>query len=671
MSRVALLSGLVALVALGASARKAGTPVVSGLTNPASVTTTTDGRVFVTSPGELGKAGDGVVLQIKDGKAVPFATGLDDPRGIVAWQQLLYVADKGKVWRIDPKGKATVHVEAKAFPAPVEAFADVEADAFGTLYVSHPGKEADKTGVVYRVFPNRKVAVLVDEKKDAALTGPTGLRQLDEYHLTVTTARGELLHVRTMDGQVTKLAGGLGSPTGVTGDYFGRLYVAEASGKVHIIPRPGEAAVLVSELPSAGDLALSRDGRTLLVTDPKGGAVHRLPCTVPGQEVDEGKLPVKIEPAFADLEWTGWQGVTDSGKVVPHRPIALTHAGDGSGRVFVATQHGVIHTFANDPKAKKTKVFLDIQSRVRYDDNQNEEGFLGLAFSPKYRANGEFYVFYTPKKERGVNIVSRFRVSKDDPDRADPDSEEVLVRWKKPFWNHDGGTIVFGPDGYLYLTHGDGGAANDPFGNGQKLDTLLGKVLRIDVDRKDDGKPYGIPKDNPFVGKDGVLPEIWAYGFRNIWRMSFDTKTGKLWAADVGQNLWEEINLVERGGNYGWNPREGFHPFGLRGAKVEKKDMIDPIWEYHHDIGKSITGGHVYRGTRVKALEGMYVYADYVTGHVWALRYDEAKKRVTANHQLREGGFPVFSFGEDDRGEVYLLTSTPTGKGVFWFANAK
>jgi glucose/arabinose dehydrogenase len=427
---------------------------------------------------------------------------------------------------------------------------------------------------------------------------------------------------------------------------------------------------LASGFLSAADLCLSRDGKTILVPDMKAGTLTAIPCTVPGAEVDESKLPVAIKTAFADLEWTGWKGITDAGKIIPHRPIVLTHAGDGSGRVFVATQHGVIHTFAKDQKAKKTKIFLDIQDRVRYDDNENEEGFLGLAFHPRYKSNGEFFVFYTIKKEKQVNVLSRFKVSKDDPDRADPSSEEVLFRIKRPFWNHDGGTICFGPDGYLYVTLGDGGAANDPFGHGQNLKSLLGKVLRIDIDRKDEGLGYAIPRDNPFVKTPGVRPEIWAYGFRNIWRMAFDTRTGQLWAADVGQNLWEEINLVERGGNYGWNPRESLHPFGFKGVGPNK-GMIDPIWEYHHDIGKSITGGPVYRGTRVKALDGLYLYADYVSGTVWALRYDEKKKRVTANYTIRQGGFPVFSFGEDDQGDVYMLTSTATGKGIYRFAPAK
>jgi glucose/arabinose dehydrogenase len=688
MRRLALLATLVPFLAFagdkpaGPTLAGKGTPLaplVTGLKNPTAVCVTPAGRVFVTTMGDIEKDGDGAVMEIKDGKAVPFAIGLDDPRGIVSWQQFLFVADKSRIWRIDPKGKPLIHVDAKAFPTPPLFLCGIEVEMNGTLYVSD-FREADNEGaLLYRITPDRKARVLVDSKKDLVYSKKDnwfgrlwGLRQLDEYHLHALNPRsGELLQLRLRDGQISKLAGGFGAGVaGITFDYFGRLYVCNhLDGKVHVIPRPGEKPVLLaSRFSTPGLLSLSRDGKSVLVPDLKTGTLTAVPAVVPGAEIDDRPLPVKIELAFPDLQWTGWEGVTEKGKINPHRPLVLTHPGDGSGRVVVATQHGVLHTFPNDQKAGKTKVFLDIQDRVRYDDNQNEEGFLGLAFHPKYKSNGEFFVFYTPKKERNVNVVSRFKVSKDDPDRADPASEEILLRFKKPFWNHDGGTLCFGPDGYLYVTHGDGGAANDPFGNGQKLSTLLGKVLRIDVDRKDDGLAYAIPKDNPFVGNKGARPEIWAYGLRNIWRMAFDRKTGRLWAADVGQNLWEEIDLIERGGNYGWNAREGLHSFGPTPSRAS---MIDPIWEYHHDIGKSITGGLVYRGSRVKALEGLYLYADYVSGKVWALRYDEKKKRVTANHTLRQGGFPVFSFGEDDRGEAYILTSTPTGKGIYRFAPAK
>jgi glucose/arabinose dehydrogenase len=341
------------------------------------------------------------------------------------------------------------------------------------------------------------------------------------------------------------------------------------------------------------------------------------------------------------------------------RPILLTHAGDGSNRLFVPSQLGTIYVFPNDPAVEEPKEFLDIRSRVVYEDNQNEKGFLGMAFHPKYRENGEFFVYYTPTGTKKPNTiaVSRFRVSKDDPNRADPDSEERLLEVEHPFWNHKGGTIVFGPDGYLYIAIGDGGLANDPYKNGQNTATLLGKILRIDVDKRDGDKPYAIPKDNPFADQEGKAPEIWAYGMRNPWRIAFDRATGTLWCGDVGQDLWEEIDLIERGGNYGWNVREGVHKFGAKGADP-RSDLIEPIWEYHHDIGKSITGGHVYRGKKLPELAGCYLYADYVTGKVWALKYDESKKEVVANTTIAGNIMPIMSFGEDEQGEAYYTTDT-------------
>jgi glucose/arabinose dehydrogenase len=382
--------------------------------------------------------------------------------------------------------------------------------------------------------------------------------------------------------------------------------------------------------------------------------------------VDERPLPLETAVAFPDLQWTGWKPETEAGVPNPFRPVLLTNAGDGSDRVFVATEQGVIHVFPNDQKATKTKIFLDLQDRVSYDDKTNEEGFLGLAFHPNFKKNGEFFVFYTTKKAKLTNIVSRFKVRPDDPDRADPDSEEQLLRITKPFWNHDGGTLCFGPDGYLYLTHGDGGLANDPYDNGQNLNSLLGKVLRIDVDHKEGGKNYAIPKDNPFVGREGARPEVWAYGLRNIWRMAFDKKTGRLWASDVGQNLFEEIDHIERGGNYGWNRREGRHPFGARGSGP-RPEFIEPIWEYDHEVGKSLTGGAVYRGARLDELQGYYLYGDYVSTKIWALRYDDAEGRVTANRPIADRGKPIYSFGEDEKGEIYFLTLAVDGKGIYWF----
>ena len=191
-------------------------------------------------------------------------------------------------------------------------------------------------------------------------------------------------------------------------------------------------------------------------------------------------------------------------------------------------------------------------------------------------------------------------------------------------------------------------------------------MLRIDIDKKDEGKNYAIPKDNPFVGKEGARGEIWAYGLRNVWRMAFDRKTGKLWASDVGQNLYEEIDIIEKGGNYGWSIREGLHPFSPAGVGP-RADLIDPIWEYHHDVGKSLTGGNVYRGKLIPELDGHYLYGDYITNKLWALKYDEAKKRVVANRPIPDPGQPVMSFGEDEPGEVYFLTASASGKGIYKF----
>jgi glucose/arabinose dehydrogenase len=343
----------------------------------------------------------------------------------------------------------------------------------------------------------------------------------------------------------------------------------------------------------------------------------------------------------------------------------VTHAGDGSKRVFMATQHGVIHIV---PKGETglSNVFLDITPKVLYKDNENEQGLLGLAFHPKYKENGEFFVFYTDKSKRLENVISRFRVSKDDPNKADPKSEEELLRVSHKHWNHDGGTICFGPDGYLYIVLGDGGSANDPDDHGQKMNTLLGKILRIDINGKGDTTKYAVPKDNPFVGKGDARGEIYAMGVRNPWRMAFDRKTGQGWFGEVGQDLWEEVNLLEKGANYGWRRRESLHPFGADGTG-SPAGYTEPIWEYHHDVGKSITGGHVYRGKALPELDGMYLYADYVSGKLWALKYDEAKKRVVANRPITSKNLPIMSYGEDEDGEVYLMTYAANGKGVYRF----
>jgi glucose/arabinose dehydrogenase len=398
--------------------------------------------------------------------------------------------------------------------------------------------------------------------------------------------------------------------------------------------------------------------------------IFALASIAAAQEVNTQPLEVKAVPAFPNLQWPDELTGIEEGLTKDVRPLIITGAGDGTNRIFVATQPGTIHVFKNDPHVDQMQTFLDLRDRTHYRvPEENEEGFLGLAFHPKFKENGEFFVYYTNAYKDPADrksVISRFRVSKDDPNRADPDSEEILLEIPQPFWNHNGGTLIFGPDGYLYVGLGDGGFGGDPQKNGQNLGVLLGKILRIDVDNRDAGLAYAIPKDNPFAGKEGARGEIWAYGIRNIWRMAFDPKTGLLWAGDVGQNLWEEIDIIVKGGNYGWNLREGMHPYvdAKTGAKGSgpRPDLIEPIWEYHHDVGKSITGGNVYRGKSAPELEGGYLYADFVSGQIWALWYDAETKRVTANRSLLTGSTPVLTFGEDDAGETYYATQ----EGGLW-----
>ena len=669
MTRYLSLAAL--LLVAPVSAAELPKPLATGLVNPESVVVGPDGKIYVTVIGEFDKDGDGAVVTIENGKAVPFVKDLDDPKGIALFQNWLFVTDKTKVLRINRQsGKSDVFAAAKAFPVEPKYLNDVVVDPEnGLVYVSDSGAKGSG-GAVYRINQKGGVSLVVDEKKLPGLKTPNGLTMDGSSHLILADAGASTLHrIKLVDGSNEKIADELPDADGLTWDYYGRLFVScHQAGKLFVIPRPGDKPVLVAEgFQSAADTCLDATGKLILVPDMKGGTLSAISTQVPGAPVDDSPLALKTDVAFPDLKWTGWNPETASGRPNPLRPLVLTHAGDGSNRVFVGTQHGVIHVFANDQKATETKVFLDIQDRVKYNDNTNEEGFLGMAFHPKFKEKGEVFVFYTPKKENKVNVVSRFRLSKTDPTKLDPASEEQIIRFEnKLFWNHDGGTLCFGPDGYLYVIHGDGGQGGDPQENGQNLGALYGKILRLDIDKKDEGKNYAIPKDNPFVDKKGARPEIWAYGIRNIWRMSFDRKTGKLWAGEVGQNLYEEINIIEKGGNYGWNIRESLHPFGPKGVGP-RKDLIDPIWEYHHNVGKSITGGGVYRGKALPELEGHYLYADYVTSKIWALKYDEAAKRVTANRTIKDPEKPVLSFGEDEQGEMYFLIVAANGKGIYRF----
>ena len=332
------------------------------------------------------------------------------------------------------------------------------------------------------------------------------------------------------------------------------------------------------------------------------------------------------------------------------RPVDYQHAGDNSNRVFVVEQRGVISVFADDATVSEKQTFLDISDVV--DDRRNEEGLLGLAFHPDYATNGYFYVNYTigdPARSR----VCRFQVSEGDPNMADPSSETLLLEFAQPYDNHNGGQLAFGPDGYLYVAVGDGGSGGDPDENGQDRTTLLGSILRIDVDQQAAGRAYGIPADNPFAGNtDGFQEEIYAYGLRNPWRFSFDTETGQLWAADVGQNQYEEIDIIERGGNYGWDVTEGNHCFEPEQG-CEQSGLIAPVWEYDHSNGDvSITGGFVYRGTELPDLVGKYVYADYASGRVWAL--DASTASQASNFDLFKADFRISSFGVNAQRELFL-----------------
>jgi len=302
------------------------------------------------------------------------------------------------------------------------------------------------------------------------------------------------------------------------------------------------------------------------------------------------------------------------------RPIqTLQRPGDPKNLYIVEQPGRILIADPSDAATKEAKVFLDIREPVH--DQGNEEGLLSVAFHPQWPEKRELYCYYTAAKPRR-SVLSRFKVAADGM-TADPASEEILLVQSQPYPNHNGGTVLFGPDGYLYLSYGDGGAANDPHHYAQNLGSLLGKIVRIDVNKKgSNGAPYAIPADNPFVGKEGAKPEIWAYGTRNVWRMSFDRTTGQLWAGDVGQNIWEEIDLIEKGRNYGWNAREGFHDFtGGKGAPP----LVEPVVEHHHREGVSVTGGVVYRGAAIPNLEGDYVYADFQYGTVWGIRMIDGK----------------------------------------------
>lgn len=363
------------------------------------------------------------------------------------------------------------------------------------------------------------------------------------------------------------------------------------------------------------------------------------------------------EPQIEEMEDPEFSIVNAFPDISFVQPVDLQSPADGTDRIFVLEQRGRIHVFPNDPAVTETNIYLNIENIVQ---DGGERGLLGLAFHPNFDANGYFYVNYT--NVNAVSVVSRFQQTSTDQNLADAQSELVLLEIPQPFSNHNGGQLTFGPDGYLYIASGDGGSGGDPQGNAQNRSNLLGAILRIDVDNPVGNLNYGIPEDNPYVGSTSFRQEIFAFGLRNPWRMSFDTQTGLLWAGDVGQNEIEEIDIIENGQNYGWNILEGTRCFDADECNTENLTL--PVFEYDQLAGdKSITGGYVYRGSKVTSLAGKYVYGDFISGRIWAL--DSELNSNLNNILLMNSDINVSSFGTDNNMEMYICGY---GGNIYTFA---
>jgi len=379
-------------------------------------------------------------------------------------------------------------------------------------------------------------------------------------------------------------------------------------------------------LPIGGGLDLRPTNLTCMAPDKSGG----------------GPAPIDVVNAFPNLNFD--------------QPLFLTQAPADDSRWFVVERAGRVRVFDNDPAVASMQTLIDIAARV--DSGPGEAGLLGVAFHPEFASNREVFLSYTEDGSPLVSVISRFR-SLDGGMTLDPGSEETILRVNQDFGNHNGGQISFGPDGYLYIGLGDGGSGGDPRDRAQDTTNLLGALLRLDVGA---GAPYAVPLDNPFAGNPMCAadhtsmqscPEIYAWGLRNPWRWSFDRNTGDLWLGDVGQNNWEEIDRIQRGGNYGWDCREGANPHSGAAASCPAGGMIDPIAQYDHTEGFSVTGGFVYRGSAVPALAGRYLFADFVTSTLWALS-DDGQGGYT-REVLDSLNFGVSSFGEGNDGEVYVV----------------
>ena len=369
------------------------------------------------------------------------------------------------------------------------------------------------------------------------------------------------------------------------------------------------------------------------------------PPTIPTSSSTPQPPPIPLpsstpQPALADPSGYNWVRVVSG----LDAPVNIQNAGDGSGRIFIVEKHGRIRILQSGQLLPTP--FLDIQNEV--GSQHTEQGLLGLAFHPNYGASGLFYINYIDVN--GNTVIARFHVSVNDPNQADPASEDDILRVKQPYNNHNGGGQAFGPDGYLYLGLGDGGSEGDPLRNGQNLQTLLGKLLRIDIDH---GSKYDIPPNNPFA-QTGGLPEIWAYGLRNPWRFSFDKTNGNLFIADVGQDAWEEVDFVPSGTasgiNFGWSFYEGLHPY--QDQPPANVNFTKPVFEYSHAEGCSVSGGYVYRGQAMPEWQGVYFFGDYCSGNVWGLVHPgEISQQVKI---LFTTGAQITTFGVDEAGDIYL-----------------
>ena len=365
--------------------------------------------------------------------------------------------------------------------------------------------------------------------------------------------------------------------------------------------------------------------------------------------------PLQLVNAFPNLTFT--------------QPVYLTHSNDGTNRIFVIQKNGLIKVFPNDSTVASATTFMNLSSRIITGGGSSEQGLLVIAFHPDYANNRHFYVDYTEAGD-GRTIIARYNVDSTNPNQGDFNSEVRLLNIYQPYSNHNGGILFFGQDGYLYIGMGDGGSGGDPANRAQNVDSLLGKILRIDVDTTTFTLNYGIPPTNPFASGGG-RPEIYCWGLRNPWRVSQDPVTGLVWCGDVGQNVYEEVDIIDNPRNLGWHIMEGFHCYNPP-TGCNMTGLTLPIKEYQHTSGRcSITGGFVYRGSRRPDLVGRYIYADYCTGEIWKLKYEGGV--VTEDTFLLSAGTSILSFGEDQNNELYILgdngiiyrfnRSTATGVG--------